>query len=156
MTSATGTCDARLPGSAGFTLVELVVVMLIIGIASAAAVLALPGGGDEVRRSADRLAARTLAARDLAILSGRPVRLMADETGISAFIAGPQGWLPAPLPGPARTALPAGQQLHVEPAGALAFDVTGLATPARLVIRKGEAAAAVTIDAAGAVHAGPA
>jgi general secretion pathway protein H len=145
-----------LQGSAGFTLVELVVVMLIVGIASAAAVLALPGASDDVRHSADRLAARAVAARDTAILSGRQVRLVADDSGITSFVAAHQGWLPLPLPSRDRLALPAGQTLASEPAGAVEFDATGLATPARLVIRKGDATAAVTIDAAGGVHAGPA
>ena len=162
MTSATGTSEAgctraaRMSGSAGFSLVELLVVMLIVGIASAAAVLALPGTGDDVRLSAERLAARAVAARDSAILSGRQVRLVADETGIASFVATHQGWLPLPLPRQSRLALPDGQTLASNPAGAVSFDATGLATPARLVIRAGEAAAAVTIDAAGGVHAGPA
>jgi general secretion pathway protein H len=143
-----------LPGSAGFTLVELVVAMLIIGIASAAMVLALPGAGDDVRLGADRLAARAVAARDLAILSGRPVRLVVADTGAVAEIAGINGW--QAVPDLAAFALQAGQRLSSGQAGAVEFDATGLATPARLVIRQGEAAAAVTIDAAGGVHAGPA
>ena len=157
MTSATGTSEPRCTG--GFTLVELMVVMLIIGIASAAAVLALPGAGDEVRHSADRLAARAVAARDTAILTGRQVRLLADANGLNSYVAAHQGWLPLPLPESTRFALPAGQQLAAEPAGAVEFDATGLATPARLLIRSsngGDAAAVVTIDAAGGVHAGPA
>ena len=152
MTLATGTFDRH--GETGFTLVELVVVMLIVGIASAAAVLALPGAGDDVRHSAERLAAHTVAARDMAILSGQSVRLEVRSDGLTPQVARSGGWQAQPdLP---RLSLPAGQSLASEPAGAIAFDATGLATPARLVIRQGEAAAAVTIDAAGGVHAGPA
>jgi general secretion pathway protein H len=84
------------------------------------------------------------------------VRLQADASGISSFVAGHQGWLPLPLPDRTRIVLPAGQQLAVEPAGPVDFDITGLATQSRLVIRQGDAAAAVTIDAAGGVRAGPA
>ncbi len=76
MTSAPGTSEA------GFTLVELVVAITIIGIAAAAIVLTLPGAGDDARRSALRLAAHASAARDAAILSGRPV----------LFTHGPGGW----------------------------------------------------------------
>ena len=121
MTSATGTSEA------GFTLVELVVVMVIIGITSAALLLTLPGPDARVRGAADRLAARAVAARDLAILTGETVTL--------------------------DSAAPAGTTLTTEPAGPITFDATGLATPARIVVTSGDAAASVTIDAAGGVRA---
>jgi general secretion pathway protein H len=129
-----------LPGSAGFTLLELVVAITIIGIAAAAIVLSLPQAGDDARRSALRLAAHASAARDAAILTGRPVLLT----------PGPSGWQAGAEP-PVR--LPAGQSLISEPAGPIIFDPTGLASPARLAIRSGDASASVTISAAGAINA---
>lgn len=134
MTSATGTSEA------GFTLVELVVAITIIGISAAAIVLSLPGAGDDVRRSAIRLAAHAGAARDAAILSGRPV----------LFTPGAAGWQAGDAP-PVR--LPPGQTLNTAPAGPILFDPTGLASPARLTVRQGDASASVTISAAGDVHA---
>jgi general secretion pathway protein H len=134
MTSAPGTSEA------GFTLVELVVAIAIIGISAAAIVLSLPGNGDAARQSAQRLAAHASAARDAAILTGRPV----------TFTTGAAGWQAGDQP-PVR--LPAGQSLAQEPAGPILFDPTGLATPARLAIRQGDASASVTITAAGAIHA---
>lgn len=121
MTSATGTSEA------GFTLVELVVVMAIIGITSAALVLTLPGADDRVRAASVKLAAQAAATRDMAIMTG-------------------QGTTFNP---PA----PDGLTLSTEPAGPISFDATGLATPARIVVSSGDAAANVTIDAAGGVHA---
>ncbi len=112
---------------AGFTLVELVVVMAIIGITSAALVLTLPGSDAQVRRAAETLAAQAAATRDQAILTGQPASF-------------------------APTA-PAGITLTSDPAGPIAFDPTGLATPARLTLASGDAAATVTIDAVGGVHA---
>jgi general secretion pathway protein H len=166
MTSATGisdhtasfggTCPASVRGSAGFTLVELMVAILIIGIASAALVLTMPDSQDRPARVAERLAARAAAARDLAIISGRPVRLTADETGLTATISAQNGWQAPQDTALARAALPGGLTLSADPAGPVEFDATGLATPARLVISGAGAAAAVTIDAGGGVRAGPA
>ncbi|WP_353216179.1 GspH/FimT family pseudopilin [Sandarakinorhabdus sp.] len=150
MTSATGTFDARNP-QAGFTLVELAVVMLIIGVASAALLLALPDPGGDVRRQADRLAAHAAAARDLAITCGCPVRLATVPAGWQVLRLAGSGWLPDPTMKAA--ALPAGMSL---PPASIDFDATGLATPARLLISGGGNAAAVTIDAAGGVRAGAA
>lgn len=155
MTSATGTSERRAE-EAGFTLVELTVAMLIIGMASAALMLSLPAPGGDVRRQADRLAAHAAAARDLAIGCGCPVRLATDVTGWQVLRQAQAGWLPDPTMKPA--ALPAGMTL---PVASVDFDSTGLATPARLLISadggQGEAgAAAVTIDAAGGVRAGAA
>lgn len=121
MTSATGTSEA------GFTLVELVVVMTIIGITSAALVLTLPGPDDRVRSAAVKLAAQATATRDMAILTGQ-------NTAFQPVVAD-------------------GLTVNSEPAGPISFDATGLATPTRIVVSSGDAAAGVTIDAAGDVHA---
>jgi general secretion pathway protein H len=154
MTSATGISDAN--QQAGFTLVELTVAILIIGIAAAALVLSLPDSADRPARVAQRLAARALAARDLAIITGRPVRLTAVDGGLVTTLATAAGWQAPPDAALARTALPAGLTISADPAGPIEFDATGLATPARLVIAGKGDAAAVTIDAAGGVRAGPA
>jgi general secretion pathway protein H len=55
----------------GFTLVELLVVMAIIGLAAAAVVLAMPDPRGELRQGAERFAARVSAARDRAVIEGR-------------------------------------------------------------------------------------
>ena len=60
---------------AGFTLVELMVTITVIGLAAGVAVWSLPDPRGRVVEEATRLAARTRAAHDLAIIDGRPVSL---------------------------------------------------------------------------------
>ena len=48
----------------GFTLVELMVVLFIIGLAATAVVLAVPEQGGSLQAEAERFAARAKAARD--------------------------------------------------------------------------------------------
>lgn len=68
---------------AGFTLVELMVVLAIMGLAAAAAVLTLPDGGGAARQEADRLAARMAAARDLGVIEGFGTAAIISPSGYS-------------------------------------------------------------------------
>lgn len=61
--------------SAGFTLVELMVVIAIIGLMSGAVVLTMADPRGRVSSDVDRFAGRVKTARDGAIVAGRPVAL---------------------------------------------------------------------------------
>lgn len=65
----------------GFTLIELMVVVTIIGLASAAVVLALPDPRGRLTDEAARFAARTRAAHDLAMVGARPVSMWVSAGG---------------------------------------------------------------------------
>ena len=64
----------------GFTLIELMVVLVIVGLMSAAVVLALPDPGGGLVGEAERFAARARAAQERAVMDNRPMalRLVAD------------------------------------------------------------------------------
>ncbi len=59
----------------GFTLVELLVTITIIGLVAGAAVLAIPDPRGSLAAEAERFAAHAKAARDQATIGGRAVAL---------------------------------------------------------------------------------
>ncbi|MCJ7421074.1 GspH/FimT family protein [Sphingomicrobium astaxanthinifaciens] len=73
---------ARRAAAAGFTLVELMVVLVLLGLAATAVVLTLRPA-DAARAEAVMLAGRIAALRDEAILRGRPTGLSLSPTGFA-------------------------------------------------------------------------
>ena len=132
----------------GFTLVELMVVLVILGLAATAVVLAVPERGGSLHAEAERFAARAKAARDAAIVEARPVALTVD-TGGYVFSHRRRGEWQA---GPRHTW---GEDTAAETSGTLAgtrFDSTGLAEPLTLTLRRGDRLARVRIAGDGTVH----
>ncbi len=99
-TSAPGSNARHGLHAAGFTLIELMVVVAIIAVASAGVVFALrDANGAPLDREAQRLSALLESARARSRLSGQPVRWVADAHGFHfeglPRDALPQGWLEA-------------------------------------------------------------
>lgn len=70
-------------GEAGFTLVELMIVLFIIGLTASLVVLTVSSGGNALEGDAQRFAARTAALRDNAILQSRPMAVQVTSSGYS-------------------------------------------------------------------------
>lgn len=141
---------------AGFTLVELMVVVTVIALVSAAAVLAIPDPRGRVADEAQRFALRARAAQQEAIVTASPVSLWvtAGGYGFERRLGG--AWAPVtekPLRlerwrDGTRADLPAtGARVRVT------FDATGLADrPFDLRLTRDRAAALVRVEANGSVR----
>ncbi|VAV99396.1 hypothetical protein MNBD_ALPHA04-2336 [hydrothermal vent metagenome] len=76
----------------GFTLVELMVVLVIIGIMASVVILSFPDGNRELDQDAYRFAARTAALRDNAILQSRPMAVQVTASGYSFMQRSKGSW----------------------------------------------------------------
>ena len=160
-TSATGTPDRPQAASdsvasgrankQGFTLVELMMTVAIIGLAAGAVVLALPDPHPSASQAAEAFAARLVRAREEAVLSNRPTAVETTRAGYgfstydglrwSALNAGPfkaREW-------------DAAVRVDLDRPLRIVFDPTGAAEPARLVLSRDGHSRAVIVDGAGEV-----
>jgi general secretion pathway protein H len=138
--------------AAGFTLVEIMVVLVIIGLAAAMAVLTLPGSDDALRRDADRLAARIVAARDHAIVMNRETALVLESGGYRFDERLDGNWRALSGPGlmPARWS--EGTAATVVGGTRIGFDAVGLAAPATVVLSNDGGEARIEVTASGEVN----
>ncbi len=83
---------------AGFTLLELMVVMVLIGIIFGFAVLSF--GGDKIAEAMEqetrRLVTLISLANDEAVIRGDEIAILFTETAYSFLVLGPRGWGAAP------------------------------------------------------------
>ena len=141
----------------GFTLVELMVVVTIIGLAAAVAVWNMPDPRGRVADEAARFALRARAAHDAAIVDARPVSIWVTAGGYGFDRRGAGQWV-------AMAEKPLRVERWTEGTRAtigdlsgrvrVTFDPTGLVDrPATVGLSRGGAEASVTIDADGSVRA---
>ncbi|MGF1525321.1 MAG: GspH/FimT family pseudopilin [Candidatus Competibacterales bacterium] len=134
--------------SRGFTLLELLVVLVIMGLASLVVPPVLSGIGDTLalKGGARQLAAGLRRARSQAVTQQRPVRLMVDlERRQFQLDAG--RWIDLPAPGVATVALHTAQSevLDDQRAG-IRFFPDGSATGGHVVLDNGRLAYRVNVD----------
>ncbi len=141
----------------GFTLVELMVVLTIIGFISAAVVLAIPDPRGRVIDDADRFAARVAAARDEAVVTARPMGVWVSASGYGFQRREGGQWVEMDSkpfvavnwkPGTRALVGKDGQQQ-------IGFDGTGLPTdPVSVTLAREAERVSVTVDMAGKVVVG--
>ena len=136
---------------AGFTLVELMVVLAVMGLLAGVAVWRWPSGEQRARTDAVALATRIAAARDQAIIGGRPLALELDAAGYRFVQRGEAGWQPVAEPALRERRWSDGVQPTGTPAVRLGFDSVGLPDRELSVTLGGASSATVTIRADGEV-----
>jgi general secretion pathway protein H len=148
-TSATG-------NERGFTLIELIVVLAIIAVATTAVLLGLPGPERTLRHSAEKLAAQAAALRDEAVMTSSPMAIRLGDGGYGFERYADGRWTAATEKPFRRVALPEGMSIGTTPAGErqIRFDATGLADPVVLSIDYRGLRRTVRVDAGGGVALG--
>lgn len=150
MTRTLATGNSRRPG---FTLVELMVVLAVLGLMATVVVVAIPDGAMTLAAEGDRFAARLKRAQEEAVLVNRPVEVALSDDGYAFRVRKAGGWRPLdegpfePETWLVGTAVTADKDVR-----RVTFDPTGVANPAAFTLRRGGKAVEVLVDAAGNVR----
>ncbi|WP_298574889.1 GspH/FimT family pseudopilin [uncultured Luteimonas sp.] len=138
----------------GFTLVELMVALAVIGLAGATVALTLPSGDDVLAREAEVFAARLAHARDESILGMRTVEVAVTASGYGFSRRRFEGWQPLDGRDFASIEWQAGTRPRLPRSDArlaFRFDPTGATEPATLVLLREGRSARVSVDGGGRV-----
>jgi general secretion pathway protein H len=150
-TSATG----RASRDSGFTLIEMMVVLAILGLAAGAILLTAPDSRRSLIQEAERFAAHLVRAKEEAVLTNRTIDVRITPEGY-AFGAVSRG-LHRPLDerpfGPVEWSEDTTAILtDTDQRSRIAFDSTGIATPAAVDLFRSDGHVRVAVDIAGSVR----
>ena len=135
-------------GQAGITLIEVLVVLAVIGVATGAAMMGIGNRGSNAQTEAVRLARHLTLGVDEALITGRPLALQWDAKGYS-FAQLPAGQLDdGAETWPA--AVQANLGLRHDLVSPLELVAPDTSIPASVILPASGAAAAVTFNIAGA------
>jgi general secretion pathway protein H len=141
----------------GFTLIELMVVLVIVGIASAAISLSIkPDPLHLLRKDAERVAQLLQLAEAEAQADGRPIRWQADAKGFRFSRASEDGAAPDyfnadPQLRP-RTWQSTPMEVRIEPRQPVILDAEWIGQPLQVVLSDGQHSISVQRSAAGQVR----
>ena len=150
MTPISAIGKARAERRPGFTLVELMVTVAVIGLAAGAVVMTAMPSQPSAVRTAERFAARLAEARSEAILSNRPVAVTVDQAGYRFSVMQGRDWIAAPRPLNDQ----AWDEGVISPGAEMrwTFDPTGTVEPAARSLSRDGRTAIVRIDETGQVR----
>jgi len=137
----------------GFTLVEVMVTLLLLGLVTGVALLTLPSGGANLSREAQQLASRIKHAQREAMLTNRAVEIVVAEVDTHFRVRRAGHWV-ALADGPfASRPWDAGVQAAMVQKGAhgVRFDPSGATDPATIRLSSDTQVMEVSVDAQGQV-----
>ncbi len=144
--------------TAGFTLVELMVVLAIMALTATVVVLTIPSENSLLRSESDRLSARLAAARDLAVIDGRSVAISFAPSGYGFERRLDGAWQTLPGRAFAQRNWPSGIHFSsdsAQPVARVIFDTVGTSpTPQMIVLMAGDARQTVRVTATGDIIRG--
>jgi general secretion pathway protein H len=159
--SATGSERARRrAGDDGYTLIEALVTLTVLGLMAGVVVLSAPGPDRRAREAAEILAARLSHAGEESIIVNKPIAFFVTAKGYGFSELDERGWRIVERRSPlAFRAWPDGaefrlegmpaEQLQREDGRAIRFDPVGEATPAHIVLTLSGARFDIVVDGQG-------
>jgi general secretion pathway protein H len=136
----------------GFTLVELLVVLFIIALMSAAVLAALPDPGGALTGEAERFAARVSAAQERAVMDNRPISIRVDQAGYAFDWREGGEWRPIGQRPFDSRGWQQGTRAEVAGTGRILFDSTGFSEAQNIILEHGRDRVVVEISNGGHVH----